>query len=323
MSDSIHYLQLEPTTRCNYTCGFCAGRHMAQVDMKFSQFTQLIDALPDLKHIELQGEGEPLLHPQLFQMVNYIRKNLPSTKISLITNGSLFTQDTIEKLLTSGISCLMVSLESADDTQFQSIRGGKLSRVKRGIANLMETKRRLALTEPVLGFAVTLLRDTLDNLSGVAKLYQELELDGGILMQPLQTMQAYRQYYDEAMDNNILQGHDYAKVNHIIASDGHLRRQCMVYKQSSNFYVELYTSVANTGGGCPWLQNGLMVNAQGIAASCCFIKNPERDGFATIDNNLAQILQRRQAMAARLYAGDVPMPCKDCGVTAALGLAKS
>jgi hypothetical protein len=51
MNRSLEYIQIEPTTRCNYTCGFCAGRHMEQQDLDFSIFKRMIDAIEDLKHL--------------------------------------------------------------------------------------------------------------------------------------------------------------------------------------------------------------------------------------------------------------------------------
>src|SRR5437868_464777 len=65
----IRFAQIEPTTRCNFTCGFCAGRYMPQRDLTWDDFQTFLAAHPALRHVELQGEGEPLLHPLFFDMV--------------------------------------------------------------------------------------------------------------------------------------------------------------------------------------------------------------------------------------------------------------
>lgn len=310
------YLQIEPTTRCNYTCGFCAGRHLVQQDLELAAFTRLIDSLDDLAHVELQGEGEPLLHPDLFAMMRHLRARFPAVRISLITNGSLFTAENVAALLECRVDSIMVSLESADSDTFRAIRGGRLERVKRGIALLLERRRALGLERPLLGFAVTLLRQSCDGIGDIASLYRELGLDGGIMMQPLQKMEAYARYYDTVMAANLLQPDDVGRINRIIASDGGLRAALQRYRQIPNFYSELYARDPADPPTCPWLERGLFVSAGGQAASCCYIKHAEQDGFGPVDGNWQQMLDRRAAALEQLRAGNVPGQCSGCGLAA-------
>ena len=58
----LPYLQNEPTTRCDYTCGLCASRHMPQSDLAEQQLQTLLQGIHGLEHVGLLGEGEPLLH---------------------------------------------------------------------------------------------------------------------------------------------------------------------------------------------------------------------------------------------------------------------
>ncbi|MDQ2075475.1 radical SAM protein [Marinimicrobium sp. ABcell2] len=314
MPNNPRYVQIEPTTRCNFTCGFCAGRHLEQQDMELSTFKKLIDSLEGIEHVELQGEGEPLLHPDFFSMVRYLRTKFPQVRISLITNGSLFTADIIEELLEASLESVMVSLESVNEEEFQVIRGGKLSRVRRGLAQFLERKAAWEGPVPRVGFAVTLLRDTYAGLSAVAELYDVLGMDGGILLQPLQTMSAYRQFYDENIVRNLLRTSDRRNIREIIASDKPLSNLLQQYAASSSFYSELRNSIPNPEASCPWLEQGLYVSASGITASCCFVKDAEKDGFGALDGNTQSVLEQRQTMLNRLKAGDTPSQCHDCGI---------
>jgi len=207
----------------------------------------------------------------------------------------------------------MVSLESADAAEFQAIRGGKFSRVKRGLQTLMRRKKEAAQPTPTVGFAVTLLRSTYPQLGTITSLYEELGLDGGLQLQSLQTMPVYRQFYDADMHSNILQQEDYPKINHLIATDSSLRKSLAEYQQQSNFYRELYGD-SQAEPTCPWLERGLFVSASGSTASCCFIKNTEIHSLTPAGATLDRILKTRQELLQQLKKGEIPGQCRGCGI---------
>ena len=53
----VRLLQVEPTSRCNFTCGFCVGRHLDQSDLDLETFREALAQLPDLERLERHGEG--------------------------------------------------------------------------------------------------------------------------------------------------------------------------------------------------------------------------------------------------------------------------
>jgi MoaA/NifB/PqqE/SkfB family radical SAM enzyme len=69
--------QLEFTTRCNFDCYHCAGRHMRQGDMPYDTFTAPLDqhiaTYGVSKVVSLQGEGEPTLHHDFLRMAEFVR----------------------------------------------------------------------------------------------------------------------------------------------------------------------------------------------------------------------------------------------------------
>jgi len=313
MRQHVGYLQIEPTTRCNYICGFCAGRHMEQQDLPLDDFKHLLDSIDGIKHIELQGEGEPLLHPHFFEMVSYAKERSPNADISFITNGSLFTKENIARIINASIHTILVSIESPREEEFQRIRGGKLSRVIRGIKELVEQKNSVNSSLKI-GFAVTILKQTVEHLSEIGELYQELKLDGGIVLQPLQSMECYTQYYNTDLRESIPTAADGNRIRNIIATDKTLQLALTEYRKTKSFYSGLFSSVAGPRATCAWLENGLYVSASGIASSCCFVKNYSRDGFGQIDANLDLLLQKRNAQAAELKNGIYPSQCKGCDI---------
>jgi len=190
----VPFLQIEPTTRCNFICGFCAGRHMPQQNMALDVFERALSSVHGLRHVELQGEGEPMLHPDFFRMGEMIRRLHPGRgeagsppargggqspfcsedsakwgqsptqngdslpRISLITNGSLFSAENVARLIDLGFHKVCVSIESRDPDEFTAIRGGKLEKVLDGIRLLLEARRQRQAARPAVGLAITILR---------------------------------------------------------------------------------------------------------------------------------------------------------------------
>ncbi|HNN49734.1 MAG TPA: radical SAM protein [Pseudomonadota bacterium] len=310
---SVRFLQIEPTTRCNFTCGFCCGRYMEQADLPFDRFETLLAAHPSVEHVELQGEGESLLHPRFFDMVRALRaKNI---KVSLISNGSLMSESTAEELVSLGIEKVSVSMESADPETFRQIRGGKLEKVIAGLSNLMEARRKQNQPKPLVGLSVTVLRDTQDHFSQILSLYKKLGLDGGLTVQPLSTMPLYQKNYPEGLQRQVLSDSEVDDLWVRFRMHRQLRNiQAAKDKLGiKSFYDELLAGFQPGKRRCPWLTDGLYVNHQGIATACCMVKDTENQRLGVIGSDgMDSILAARQKLAEELASGVLPKPCAGC-----------
>ena len=74
--DLPKFLQVEPVGQCNLRCQMCPIQfrqdgppHGPPAFMDFDVFTRLLDQFPDLEELQLQGLGEPMMHPRFFDMV--------------------------------------------------------------------------------------------------------------------------------------------------------------------------------------------------------------------------------------------------------------
>ncbi len=288
---------------------------MPQQDLSFQAFKHAVDAVDELLHVELQGEGEPLLHSQFFEMVEYLHVKHPGVKVSFITNGSLFTKGNIQKILSANIHRILVSIESADNDGFRDIRGGKLERVVRGLEALVDAREKWKGCVPAIGFAVTVLKDTLHQIKPIAELYKRLGMDGGLSIQPLQTMGAYTEVYDQAMLNQRMTKDDFQEFRQIIASDRDVATTVAKPSLKVGFYEEMYASEFVQGSACPWLDSGLYVTSKGAATSCCFVKDEKRFGLGELSkNHLGSIKQAQVKLQETLVKGQLPLQCKGCGV---------
>ena len=65
---------------CNLLCGFCRVEHGEQY-IDFPLFKELVDRHPDVKLVGIGG-GEPLLHPDLEKMLDYLLQNNKTINLS-------------------------------------------------------------------------------------------------------------------------------------------------------------------------------------------------------------------------------------------------
>lgn len=103
-------IYVEITRACNLKCSFCPSKDYTSKDfIEESQFKYIIDEIKNYtKGIYLHILGEPLLHPKLFDFIDYASKVV---EVNITTNGHLINK-TLEKLINSNISNLNISLQS-------------------------------------------------------------------------------------------------------------------------------------------------------------------------------------------------------------------
>lgn len=129
------FLNIEPTTRCNFSCWYCVGRHMKQEDIRVEDFARALDNFPNLKHVALVGEGEPLLHKQFFTMARMARER--GIEVLMISNGSAFSQSVVKQMCETGISYVAISIDSTDPETFAKSRiDGDLNKIWEGVERL-------------------------------------------------------------------------------------------------------------------------------------------------------------------------------------------
>ena len=142
------YLQIEPTSICNYRCVFCyqtdnkfnkrSSGHMGH--MKLDTFKFLIDqAEGNIEFISLASRGEPLLCPDFKEMLSYTRDKFFNLKIN--TNASLLDEEMSHAILKSGVKTLVFSADAADSVLYSKLRvNGKLEKIVKNIKKFQEIK---------------------------------------------------------------------------------------------------------------------------------------------------------------------------------------
>jgi MoaA/NifB/PqqE/SkfB family radical SAM enzyme len=112
-----------PIRRCNLACEYCNEYDDFSKPVPTENMFQRVDKLGELgtSIITISG-GEPLLHPQLDEIIHRIRKN--GIIAGLITNGYLLTAERIEKLNRAGLEWLQISIDNVtpDEVSKKSLK---------------------------------------------------------------------------------------------------------------------------------------------------------------------------------------------------------
>lgn len=156
---------LETTSRCNLKCRTCPRCYVESqlgADMPLDVFRRVEEALfPTLKHVELQGWGEPLLSETFPAIYDSARRH--GVRVSFITNGTLLTRDWLERFVADDTG-LMISVDGATDETMHDVRGVGLGRIEERIAWYNEIKSRAPSTQSNLHLVFVALRRNIAEL---------------------------------------------------------------------------------------------------------------------------------------------------------------
>lgn len=174
----VEKIYLEVTTRCNFDCTTCIRNswqdeiaHMD--DSVFELLLKQFSDLPNLEVIHLGGFGEPMSHPQIFEIIRRIKAL--GMKVEMITNGSLLTEDAINKLIEIGLDTLFVSLDGPEEQIYNTIRkGADFVSVIDHIKALNRIKSERRSVTPRLGIEFVLMKSNVHKLGDMAKLISKL-----------------------------------------------------------------------------------------------------------------------------------------------------
>jgi len=102
-----------PIRRCNLACEYCNEFDDFSKPVPTETMFQRVDKLADLGTavITISG-GEPLLHPELDDIIRRIRKR--GMIAGLITNGYLLVPERIERLNRAGLEWLQISIDNVN-----------------------------------------------------------------------------------------------------------------------------------------------------------------------------------------------------------------
>lgn len=176
------YLQIEPTSICNYRCVFCyqtdniftQRKNGFMGHMSFETFRQIVDqAEGNIEFISLASRGEPLLCPEIEEMLAYTRGKFLNLKMN--TNASMLDERKAHAILQSGIQTLVFSADAAQEPLYSQLRvNGKLERVLKNIQQFQKIRETQYKNSKIITRVSGVKFDERQNLDDMEQYWGEL-----------------------------------------------------------------------------------------------------------------------------------------------------
>lgn len=243
-------VSVEPTTSCNLGCPECPSgtrsftRPTGRLQME--QLQQWVDELsPQLIFMYFYFQGEPFLHPQFSQLVNYASQKGIYTVTS--TNAHFLNDKNCRNIIEAGLDRMIISIDGTTQETYESYRkGGSLDRVLEGAQNMVKWKQELNASNPHLIFQFLVVGPNEHQIDELFQLARETGVDDV----KLKTAQIY----------------DYENGHPLIPEQDKFSR----YKKMPDGTFKIKNKLANH---CWKLWHSCVITWDGKVVPCCFDKD--------------------------------------------------
>jgi radical SAM protein with 4Fe4S-binding SPASM domain len=318
------FVQIEPVGQCNLRCQMCAIQFRRDgppngplAFLAFADFTRLVEGFGDIEELQLQGLGEPTMHPRFFEMVAWASAR--GIRVSTNTNLTLWSERRARQCVESGLAALHVSLDAATAALYERIRrGAHFRKVLRNLRRVVAA-RAAARSSLELRIVTVLMRENLDELPAIVRLAR----DEGVA-------DVFVQYLCHDFEEQSLPP-EYRPMREFIreqALDALPRERLAVAftaareaAASCGVRLRLPPLMRGVQNGaaprCDWPWRGAYVSFRGDAMPCCMVGTPDRVNFGNMLEDGVEGVWRNasyQRFRAQL-AADEPSPiCRSCSL---------
>ncbi|MEW6270785.1 MAG: radical SAM protein [Thermodesulfobacteriota bacterium] len=320
-------IQLEVTGACNLRCRMCLvryrpplGRRTASLDLAL--FRRVVDALPDLERVTLQGLGEPLLAPDLVAMVAYAAGR--GIRVGFNTNGTLLTRERARDLIAAGLAWLHVSIDGATEATYEGIRdGSSLARVQANVASLMEEIAGSGRGLPDVSLVFVAMRRNVRELPDVVR----LAATWGVPRLHVQNLS--HSFSDTSPESAYREIRDFFDAEALWPSPPGEREASIAFaaarRAAEECGIELHlprlesepAARAPGSPGCDWPWRSSYVRHDGRVQPCCMLMGDDRAIQGSVATHEFQEVWRGSAYAsfrAQLEGSEPPAVCRGCAL---------
>jgi len=175
------YIEVSPFGACNHRCTFCAVDYIGynSVNIELETYKKSIDSMKGkgCGSIMFAGEGEPLLHPQICEFVNYT-KEVGEIDTAFTTNAYRLTEKFLESAM-KNVSWLKVSFNAGKSKEYKDIHRTNEKDFDVVVDNLrraVEYKKKKNLSTAI-GMQMLLLPENSNTVHDLCNLAKDVGID--------------------------------------------------------------------------------------------------------------------------------------------------
>ncbi|MGC9665642.1 radical SAM/SPASM domain-containing protein [Planosporangium sp. 12N6] len=318
-------LQVEITSACNLRCTMCLVSYRPPVNklagaMTPELFTRILDGVPTLRRLTMQGLGEPLLSPYLLDQVRQAKAR--GLTVGFNSNATLLNRRRADELVAAGLDWLHVSLDGATAGTYEGIRqGATFDTVVANLAGLVAAKRDAGSATPWVRVVFVAMRRNVAELPDLVALLARIGVD------ELRVQNLSHDFSDTDPAGRYTGIREFAAAEGLWTSPESAEtadRAFVAARWAADTYgltlrlPRLAAVPAEPGRpGCTWPWESVYVTSQGVVQPCCMVMGDDRvslgrlteSGFAEIWHSPGYRDFRR-----RLAADDPPAVCRGCAL---------
>lgn len=290
--------------------------------MTESMFRQVVDEVPTLRRLTLQGLGEPLLSPYLLGMLRYAKDRQVS--VGFNSNATLLSPRRADELLDAGLDWLHVSLDGAGPATYEAIRDGASFRVVMdNLAGLVEAKRAAGRDHPWIRVVFVAMRRNVAELPALVRLLAGIGVDQLWVQNLSHTFSdadpagQYQQIREYAADQALWTGEDRVAAEQAFAEARQAASAYRIQVRLPRLTVAPAAAGRDGGPGCTWPWDGAYVTSQGVVQPCCMVMGDDRVTLGSLDEQSFPEIWYGEAYTQfrkRLATDDPPEVCRGCAL---------
>jgi radical SAM protein with 4Fe4S-binding SPASM domain len=322
------HLQLEITSACNLRCTMCLVSYRPPVNklagaMPLDLFGRLLDDVPPLRRLTLQGLGEPLLSPYLMDMLAAAKAR--GVAVGFNSNATLLTRGRAAALVAAGLDWLHVSVDGATAGTYEGIRrGADFDLVLANLTGLVAAKRAAGADRPWLRVVFVAMRGNVRELPDLVRLLASAGIDE-LRVQNLShsfsdadPAGAYREIREFAAGQALWTGADRAVAERAFAdARAAAAEHGLRLRLPALAGQEADAAPPGLGPACSWPWDAAYITSTGVVQPCCMVMGDDRVALGRLSEHTFPEIWHGPAyreFRRRLSDGQPPDVCVGCAL---------